>query len=397
MRTRTIALILVAIFLSGCGPLKVVKPPEPAPSGPMKTMKFESGNEGDAPAGWKIGTAYGAPDARVIEGEAPKFKMEYTEDEKRSGKMSAVLRPIGKDKLPVDNITTASFCGDSPFHGAAMRVSAYIKADPGGAVLFGANLSGEPAGRGSVLQKRGGGWTKFEVMNLLPPPPPTPAVGGATRHLMCVNLGVSGSNRAWIDDVTFTKLDLAGVPQEKIQAVQLENLDMEKFDRAGTLSGWFLNSAVRPDEVPEGFQLSADRKVKRSGAASLHLTTDEPLDMPPGDVATQCTDAAPLLGKTLRVAGWMKSDLGEGRFSAGLIAVAFAVAPEEISTLTMLERLTRGDLVSANVNVYEPTDWTQHQVMFSVPKTAKSVCMSIQLDQIGSVWADDLTVEVIEL
>ncbi len=387
MKRGAVAGLIALLLLSGCDAVKVVKE-EPAHTGTLKSLKFEGGNEGDAPAGWEVTTQTPGEES---ESRAPKFKMEYTESEKHSGKMSALLRPIGKEKLGPNTYTDARICGDPPFPGSATRVSAFIKGDRTGLVALTAGLSTAIEIPESNLQKRGGGWTKYEVVVVASPPPPTPV---PFREKMCIWLNVSGSTRAWIDDVTFTKLDLASIPAEKIQSVPLENLDMEKFDRGGTLSNWTLLSA----EVPRGFELRADRAVKRSGRASLLLTTDEPLETPVGDRADYCMDPAPLLGRTLRVSGWLRADLvGEGTTSNDFSVKAHGVTLEEAPTTTPEQLLASGDFTSADVSVKQPIDWTQYQLISSVPTTAKTLCISFRLDQMGSLWADDLSVEVIDL
>lgn len=387
MKRPAVAWLIALTLLSSCDAVKVVKE-EPAHTGTLKSLKFEGGNEGDAPPGWEVTTQTPGEES---ESQAPKFKMEYTESDKHSGKMSALLRPIGKEKLGPNTYTDARFCGDPPFPGSATRVSAFIKGDRTGLVTLTAGLSTASVIPESNLSKRGGDWTKFEVVVVPPPPPPTPV---PFSEKMCITLGIIGSNRAWIDDVTFAKLDFAGIPQEKIHAVPLENLDMEKFDRAGTLSNWTLGSA----EVPGGFELRADRAVKKSGRASLLLTTDEPLETPVGGRADYCMDPAPLLGRTLRVSGWLRADLDiESTTSNDFSVKAHGVTREEAPTITPEQLLASGDFSSADVSVKQPIDWTQYQLISSVPKTAKTLCVSFRLDQIGSLWADDLTVEVIDV
>ena len=389
MKRRTAACLIGLLLLSGCGVFKVVKEPEPAPTGPLKTLKFEGGNEGDEPAGWEVRTY--SPDQPSVEGEAPKFKMEYTEDEKRSGKMSALLRPIGKEKLPSENFTDARFCGDAPFPGFATRVSAFIKGDRGGIVRFWVSEYSNAEGQDNALaslQRRGGNWNEHEVVSV-----PPPGSGTGTRR-MCLLLGVSGSNRAWIDDVTFTKLDLAALPGEKAQPVPLDNLDMEVSQR-GTLANWSLNAGLGTP-TKEGFELSADTKTKRSGRASLRLSTDIPLQQPPGDSADYCFDANPVLGKTLRIGGWIKTDVAD--MESGLLGVsAFPFTAAEIPTIKPEVVLERGDSYSTNVFIRSAADWTRYEVIAFVPKSTVNLCIEVRLDQVGSVWADDLSVEVVQL
>ncbi len=390
MRTRTIAWIVAALFLSGCGAFKVVKEPEPAPTGPLKTLKFESGNEGDEVAGWTVRNY--TSDQPAVEGDTAKSKIEYTESEKRSGKMSALLRPIGKEKLPSETFTDARFCGDAPFPGFATRVSAFIKGDPGGIVRFWVSESSDESSGGqdnalASLQRRGGNWNKHEVVSV-----PPPGQGTGARH-MCLLLGVAGSNRAWIDDVTFTKLDVATIPPG--QPLALENLDMEVSQR-GTLANWTLTPKIGSGQPAEGFELSADTKTKRSGRASLRLTTDVPLAQPPGDSADYCFDPNPVLGRTLRVAGWVRTDVADRE--GGLFGVsAFPFTPAEIPTLKPEVVLERGDSYSSHVFIRSAADWTRYEVIAFVPKSTVNLCIDVRLDQVGSVWADDVTVEVIDL
>ncbi len=391
MRTRAIALILVTTFLSACGAVKVVKDPEPAPTGPLKTLKFEGGSKGDQVAGWEVVT-YGGPEGPSVEGQTPRFKLEYTDSEKRSGEMSALLRPLGKEKFPVGTFTDARFCGDAPFPGIATRVSAFIKGDRGGIVRFwvseyASESTGGEDSSGASLQRRGGDWNKHEVVSL-----PTPGQG-TTPGRMCLLLGVEGSNRAWIDDVTFTKLDLATIPAERAQPVPLENLDMEVSQR-GTLRNWALNASL--GEPSEGFELVADTSTKRSGRSSLRLTTDVPQQQPPGESADYCFDPNPVLGKTLRIAGWIRADVAD-REGAMFGVSAFPFSAAEIPTLKPEVVLDRGDSYSTHVFIRSAVDWTRYEVIAFVPPSTINLCIDIRLDQVGSVWADDLTVEVIDL
>ncbi|HVE76225.1 MAG TPA: hypothetical protein VND22_05610, partial [Actinomycetota bacterium] len=316
---------------------------------------------------------------------------EYTEDEKRSGKMSALLRPVTKEKFPVGTFTDAEFCGDAPFPGFATRVTAFIKGDAGGIVRFwvSENLSGATGDQDSSLgslQRRGGNWNKHEVVSVPPPGQ------GAGKQRMCVLLGVEGSNRAWIDDVTFTKLDLQTIPAG--QPLALENLDMETSQR-GTLKNWALNAGLA-SPPKEGFELIADSKTKRSGRSSLRLTTDVPLQQPPGDSADYCLDVNPVLGETLRIAGWIKTDVAEG--AGGVFGIsAFPFTAAEVPTITPEVVLERGDSYATHVFIRNAPDWSQYEVITFVPKSTVNLCIEIRLDQVGSVWADDLTVEVIDL
>ncbi|HVE76224.1 MAG TPA: hypothetical protein VND22_05605 [Actinomycetota bacterium] len=406
MRTRAIALMLVTLFLASCGAFKVVKPPDPAPSGPLKGVRFEGGKPGDKPAGWLVISHTEGQDGGLAVGSSPRFdpteeepkpdhKLELTDSDKHSGEMSAVLGPIGKKKLPKERFGNARICGDPPFGGSAFRVSAFLKADSADIAtsMFVTLTEPESDLRTQRVSKTAGKWTKFEAIILPGGTAGQPAASPGRRPEVCVNFGVARSGRLWIDDIAFAKIDLAALPPEKVQAVALDNLDMERFERSGAIPGWNL----RPSELPARSVMRSDTKIKRSGAASLRFSAEQVGETKFGDNVYYVADPAPFLGKTIRVGAWIRAELGEGGY------IAFSVFAG-LSTLEELMAMTPEQIMaqeSSNSDVHfgnsgAAFDWVRHEQTLFVPRSTRSLAIQFRLDPVGEIWVDDLTVEVID-
>lgn len=390
MKRLAVWLLFVVMILASCGVIKVKKPPQRFPTGPLKEFTFEAGNPGEEPAGWKVETFSqpGPPDANAN----PTAKLALTDAEKNSGDMSAVLRRSDKG-IPA----SARICGHSPFPGQPLRVSAFLKTGEKASASLMVGVTGQTASPLQHVFTPAPKWTEIDIV--IVPDTPHPAKG-----ILELCISFSGSGEAvWIDDVTITKAELPASPGPQVQPVLLENLDMERFDRRGNLDIWAgaTNahdfSRREKGELPPGYQLRADRTTKRSGSASLLLTATDIGDNPSRNRVEYCMDPAALLGKTVRVAGWMETDVGEGGGATFGIAGS-AMTPEEMKSIPSEELMNRPlEMFYSTVSVFSSIDWTRFEQIGFVASSTKELCLTVGLGQVGSVWLDDVTVEVIEL
>ncbi|HVE76223.1 MAG TPA: hypothetical protein VND22_05600 [Actinomycetota bacterium] len=380
MKTRLIALIMAAVFLSSCGAFKVVKNPEPAPTQMPGALRFEGGNEGDAPAGWRV-----ISHSETGSESDPKHKLELTESQKRGGEMSLHLKPLGKAEEGVRS--NAQFCAHSPFAGSAIRVSAYVRGDRGTGVFFFVGYSAEASNPTNNITVGADQWTKVDAVNS---GGPRPSALGVLE--LCIMFGAAAGKNVWIDEITFTKVDLGALAPEKIQPVPLENMDMEQFDRQGRLAIWTRSDELSGEPAP-GFEMRADKKTKRSGAASLLVMAPEPTERPHN--ASYCFDSEPYQGKILRVAGWLKADVAE-QSRAVLGVSAYSLTLQEALALPANQQGGSGRSDSSDTHFLRPIDWTKVDQVLVVPKGTKNLCITISIGH-GSLWADDFNVDVIQL
>ncbi|MGH9154558.1 MAG: hypothetical protein ACRD1K_01610 [Acidimicrobiales bacterium] len=136
----------------------------------------------------------------------------------------------------------------------------------------------------------------------------------------------------------------------------------------------------------EGYELALDTEVRHGGGASgrvraLAVTGDNRTQ---GGLTT-CLPAVGVLGATVRVSAFLRTDGATGR-ATGLSMVVFGPRPDG----------RPGVLNGANMRrfpILGTTGWTEYRVQAVVPMTADRVCLSATLGGAGTLWVDDVVVE----
>jgi tetratricopeptide (TPR) repeat protein len=136
----------------------------------------------------------------------------------------------------------------------------------------------------------------------------------------------------------------------------------------------------------EGYQLLVDGSVSRVGGASGCVRSVGQAGPEGFGTLTQCFAADPYLGRRVRYWGFLKT--ADVRGWAGLW-MRVDGSPGEI---------LRFDNMSTPVDrsVSGTTGWTQYEIVLDVPPEAMNICLGFLLAGTGTVWGDDLRVEILD-
>jgi len=379
---RRACLLLTLPLLASCGVVKVVNVKSSVdPNTPVRNFTFEQGRAGDEPSGWKVTT--NGPDGRGgFPSDVPlRHRLELTDKVRRSGKQSAHLRPIDNNLGEKQN-GGVQFCGKSPYPGSALIVTVFLRGSP--RVSFQADL-----GNRSIISGLAREWSKFEAVVL-------PADEG---HLCLIFFTLSGKGSLWIDDLTVKKLDLSSISPGKVRPLPLDNLDMEKAGRGGRLASWELVPWTQDPNKAGKFEMISDASVKHSGSRSLRISTEaKPDTSVGGSGAIHCSDATAIRGSLVRAYGWIRTDTAESypRSTFGLQSMPITI--EEALALRASGRpIPALNISSGYKDLPARADWTRYEVFARVPQDSILLCLSVALMDVGTIWADDISVEILEL
>jgi len=176
------------------------------------------------------------------------------------------------------------------------------------------------------------------------------------------------------------------VPPEKaakaLASVPLVNPGFESAapGRQGAPDGWV---AIQ-HAGPLSYTVTLDTEAPRSGGQSARIDNVGP---EPFGTLYQIVPAAPLRGKTLRFSGWLRTRDAKGNvFGAG--------AGLNLHTM-------RGGYVVDHAQmrmdaVGGTTDWARYEVHLRVANTADQIEAGASLFGPGTVWLDDVALDVVE-
>jgi hypothetical protein len=141
-------------------------------------------------------------------------------------------------------------------------------------------------------------------------------------------------------------------------------------------AGWFLAGGA-----PTAYEVGKDAKVKHGGASSAYLKSTKD---PEGDFGTlmQTVSAKKFRGKRLRFSAWVKTDkLADW---AGLWMRVDGKSDATLAFDNMQDRAIKGT-----------TEWAQYEVVLDIAKDADSISFGTLLVDTGSLWIDDVKLEVV--
>ena len=149
-----------------------------------------------------------------------------------------------------------------------------------------------------------------------------------------------------------------------------KNMDFEEQSDDGIATSWSGGG--------QGYDLRLDSSKPHSGKSCALITsqTEERFG-----TYTQCIDARGLIGKRIAFRGFLRSD-SEGN---GGLWMRIDADDEAVEFDNMADRRVTGR-----------TDWARQEVVLDVPEKATKICFGFLLTGKGSLWADDLTIEVVE-
>ncbi len=157
-------------------------------------------------------------------------------------------------------------------------------------------------------------------------------------------------------------------------------------EKAAPVPGWSFateGSGIPRDQDAGGFAAGIDREVAHGGHASVSIRSI--VAEPKGFRAvTQLIKADAYRGKRVRLSGYLKTrDVREGW--AGLWLRVDGPDAKRLAIDSMGARRVIGT-----------TDWSRHAVVLDVPERAVRLGFGSLLTGTGQVWADDLTLEVVD-
>jgi hypothetical protein len=134
---------------------------------------------------------------------------------------------------------------------------------------------------------------------------------------------------------------------------------------------------------PLSYTFKLDPDVRRSGARSVRIDNVGP--EPFGSIFQQIP-AVPLRNRTVRLSAWMKT-----RAAAGSVTGGGAV----LTLQAMQSGATLAHEHMAAAPVKGTTDWTRREITLTIPATAEQVEAGAMLHGPGTLWLDDVEVDVV--
>jgi hypothetical protein len=140
--------------------------------------------------------------------------------------------------------------------------------------------------------------------------------------------------------------------------------------------GWRLGGGG----IPDHYEVSLDKQVKRSGQASAHMRskTDQP-GVKFGNLL-QIILADEYRGKRVRLTGYIRT--------AGNEDGAWMWLRADAPTMSRLDNM--GDRL-----IKHASDWRRAEIVMDVPEDAQALVFGFALFGKGEIWADDVFLEVV--
>ncbi len=155
-------------------------------------------------------------------------------------------------------------------------------------------------------------------------------------------------------------------------------------ENATRVPGWSFateGSGIPRDQNAGGFAAGVDREIAHGGHASVSIRSL--VEEHGFRAVTQLIKADAYRGKRVRLTGYLKTRAV--RWHAGLWLRVDGPDAKLLAFDNMSDRPVMGT-----------TDWSQHAVVLDVPEAAVRLAFGVLLHGTGQVWADDLTLEVVD-
>ena len=150
--------------------------------------------------------------------------------------------------------------------------------------------------------------------------------------------------------------------------------------KLGAPDGWW---AVQ-HAGPTSYTFTLDTTSKRSGERSLRIDNVGP---EPFGSLFQRIDALPWRGKTLRLAGWIRTEGTTGnRYGSGAGLNVHAIRGGYSREASQMRKNA----------VHGTTGWTRYEVVLDLSNEAEQIELGLNLFGPGSAWLDDVTLDVVE-
>jgi hypothetical protein len=154
------------------------------------------------------------------------------------------------------------------------------------------------------------------------------------------------------------------------------------------LAVWIIDARRIPENwsatqsVPGEYEMTVDRKVFRSGRASVHVKSKA--DDPKGNASLQ-QEFMPVrcLGRRLRMEAFVKTSISSGAAYLWLEARG-SEGKQPLSDKILGRRITG------------TTDWTRHEITVDVPRESQKIAFGFVLSGKGEVWIDDFRFQVFD-
>jgi hypothetical protein len=135
---------------------------------------------------------------------------------------------------------------------------------------------------------------------------------------------------------------------------------------------------------PLSYTFKLDRDVRHDGAASLRIDN---VGSEPFGAIFQQLPAATLRGRTLKLSAWLRTRDASGSYTGG-------------GAVLTLQAMQRGAPIAHNHMTAAPvkgtTDWARHEITLAIPAIADQIEVGAMLHGPGTLWFDDVTLEVVE-
>jgi hypothetical protein len=167
-----------------------------------------------------------------------------------------------------------------------------------------------------------------------------------------------------------------------VASVALINAGFESTlpGQLGAPEGWW---AVQ-HAGPTSYAFTLDTTKPRSGKRSLKV---ENIGPEPFGSIFQKIDATPYRGRTLRFAGWIRTEGAKGnRYGAGAGLNLHAMKGGYPVAYLMMRKDA----------VHGTTDWARYEVALAVPDDADHIEVGLNLFGPGIAWLDDVGLEVVD-
>jgi hypothetical protein len=148
----------------------------------------------------------------------------------------------------------------------------------------------------------------------------------------------------------------------------------------GAPAGWFVGQHAGPPS----YTFTQDGDAPRSGNLSLRIDNVGP---EPWGALDQVITATPWRGKTLRFSAWLRTRNAAG--NAHGAGAGLAMQTRHGGYVVDQVRM-RTDAVAGT------TDWARYEVHLEVARTADQIEVGVNLFGPGSVWIDDVALDVVD-
>ncbi|MDR0247873.1 MAG: hypothetical protein LBI16_05735 [Burkholderiales bacterium] len=129
----------------------------------------------------------------------------------------------------------------------------------------------------------------------------------------------------------------------------------------------------------KAYEFTADTEVFRSGKQSVRIRS---VAGEHGGAVYQVLPIAALRGKTIELSGWLKTDDATG---AGAVLTLRVLGNDRLLEFNLMH----------NAPVKGTTDWKRYSIPVKVSKNASELEVGVTLNHKGTVWMDDIELNVV--